>query len=90
MTSQEKLTILAALEAYVRKCRVTRSNNGLDDAEHGARICSAIVAKAFGYDSRIVWTEKASEEGLLDDSLFTEEDLKKQYEKLNILVDELE
>lgn len=89
MTEQEKLIILATLEAYVRKCRATHSNKGLDDAEHGARICSAIVAKAFGYDNRMQWNEAAESVNLLDSSLFTIEDLKEQYKVLNDKVNEI-
>lgn len=89
MTDKEKLTILATLEAYTRKCRNTLNNHRLDDAEFAARVCSAIVARAFGYDDRFEWTEKASAEGLLNNSLFLEEDMQQQYEELCCLIDEI-
>ena len=68
-----EIELLAALE-NLRICH--------PDNDHILRVASAIVASCFGYTSRIEWTEKALNLGLVEYGLNNGETAKLNYKRL--------
>lgn len=68
------IELLAALE----NLRIQHS-----DDDYILRVASAIVAKCFGYNDRVEWTEKVAESGLVKYGLYNDtEAAKLNYKKL--------
>lgn len=71
-----ELELLAALE----NLRIRHS-----ESDYILRVASGIVAKCFGYDDRIEWTEKVADAGLVEyrDSSKAEKHYKELMDKLD-------
>lgn len=59
---KQKVEVLALLEAY----RLLVDNKKENNPDHAIRVCQAIVAGVFGYDSRANWSDDVQAAGLID------------------------
>ena len=59
---KHKVELLALLESYRLLVDSKKENN----PDHAIRVCQAIIAGAFGYESRTDWTRAIQAAGLID------------------------
>ena len=83
MDKENKVKILALLEAY----RLFKNDVKEDNVDHVIRICQAIIADVFGYNSRADWADDIRIAGLIDYSYGV--DTKEQYKILTDIVSEI-
>lgn len=74
---------MALLEAY----RIYSGDKKERNADHAIRVCQAIIAKVFGYESRADWSDEVRTAWLIDDNYDT--DKKEQYKKLTDMVNNI-
>jgi len=80
--NESGIEVMALLEAYRLLVDSRKENN----PDHCIRVCQAIVAGVFGYNSRNEWTDAIQTAGLV--SYNHDVDLHEQYKALNEKVKE--
>ena len=83
MNKKNKVEILALLEAYRLYVDDIKANN----IDNSIRVCQAIIAGVFGYNSRADWADDIHLAKLIDYGY--EADTKKQYFTLTEIVKEI-
>ena len=85
MNKEDKMIILATLEAYRLKVEDRPKESGCKD--HIIRVCQAIVAKALGFNGRNEWSCELENTGYI--SYDYEVDKWEQYKFLSELLDKI-